>query len=65
MFNISKIKAIQEVIDELELLCIEYDAKEEVKSGCGEDVVFEIGVEYGLRLARKAARNIQDKYESN
>jgi len=63
MFNGLKRQVIQEVINELELLCIEYDAQEEAKSMCGEDVTFEIGVGYGLRKARKAARNIQDKYK--
>lgn len=63
MFNGLKRQVIQEVINELELLCIEYDAKEAVKSGLGEDATFEIGTGYGLRKARKVARNIQDKYK--
>lgn len=63
MFNGLKRQVIQEVVNELELLCIKYDVEEEVKSMCGEDVTFEIGVGYGLRKARKAACNIQDKYK--
>ena len=51
------------MINELQDLCIEYDSKIEVKNGLGEDVTFEIGVGYGLRKARKAVRNIQDKYK--
>jgi len=63
MFNGLKRQVIQEVINEIEFLCIKYDAEEKVKSEFGEDVTFEIGVGYGLRKARKVARNIQDKYK--
>lgn len=62
MFNSLKREVIQEVIDELQCLCIEYDAKREVKSSLGEDVTLEIGTGSGLRKAIGRVYDLKDKY---
>ena len=62
MFNGLKRQVIQEVINELQDLCIEHDAKIEVKNGSGEDVTFEAGIGSGLRQAIGRAYNIKNKY---
>ena len=63
MFNVLKREVIQEVIDAIELLCVEYDAKEEAKSMCGDDVTFEIGIGFGLRTALRKVRDIKEQYK--
>lgn len=63
MFNRLKREVIQEVIDELQDLCIEYDSKREVKSSLNEDVTFEAGIGSGLRKAIGKAREVKSKYK--
>ena len=63
MFNGLKRKAIQEVIDELKVMCIEYDIKIEEKRESNKDATFEAGVGSGLRKAIRKASDVKTKYK--
>ena len=62
MLNKLKRKIITEVINELQDLCNEYDAKLGVKVGLDEDVTYEAGVCSGIRKAIGKVYDIKSKY---